>query len=258
MRAALSPSVILAAMMIGLATLMGPFRTMDAFPLPQRAVFWTVLISWNMLKWHLWQAAVAAYGLARLRAGVPARLVGAVLLCATIPWEIAALAAAVGRPVRFDILSTYLSAVALSLSLTVVLEIARARRGSAEAVPSPAGQGEAGTPGKGALIDPDGSLARAGVRDPQQLLAVVAEDHYVRLYLRSGERPLLYHRFRDTMAELKHLDGEQVNRGKWVAAHAVTAAARRNRKWDLVLADGSTITVSEQHVERARRRGWLR
>jgi DNA-binding LytR/AlgR family response regulator len=90
-----------------------------------------------------------------------------------------------------------------------------------------------------------------------RLLAVTSEDHYLRLHMEGGDKPLLLYRFGDALADLSTLDGLQVHRGAWIAARAVSAAAREGRRWWLRLPDGTRLPVSERHMPAVRARGWL-
>jgi hypothetical protein len=102
-----------------------------------------------------------------------------------------------------------------------------------------------------------GLLARARVV-PEALAAIEAEDHYCRVHRRDGQSALLHYRFGDALREVAGIDGAQVHRGAWVAAHAVAGARREGRRWRLLLADGTSLPVSATHAAEARRRGWLR
>jgi DNA-binding LytR/AlgR family response regulator len=102
-----------------------------------------------------------------------------------------------------------------------------------------------------------GLLLRAGVSDPAQVMAVEAEDHYLRLHLADGRKPLVLYRLRDALAELSPLDGEQVHRGYWVAGRAVRGLERRDgRKWALRLEGGLLVPVSATFMPTVRKRGW--
>ena len=97
------------------------------------------------------------------------------------------------------------------------------------------------------------------MRDLADVQAVTAEDHYCRLHLAGGAKPLVLARFADVLAELGGIDGEQdssrrMDRGR----RASTARMREGRAWRLVLADGTRLPVSASHIAAVRARGWLR
>jgi hypothetical protein len=64
---------------------------------------------------------------------------------------------------------------------------------------------------------------------PEQLLAMCAEEHYVRLYTTEGEF-LVYHRFSDALKEVKSLPGLRVHRSNWVAARAIVRICHSAKK----------------------------
>jgi hypothetical protein len=76
-----------------------------------------------------------------------------------------------------------------------------------------------------------------GNLQPEQLLAMCAEEHYVRLITTEGEF-LVYHRFSDAAKEVKPLNGLQVHRSHWIAAHAIRQVCRSAKKM-LVTIDGN-------------------
>jgi hypothetical protein len=225
---------------VAACVLAGPFGTIGT-PWLDRTIFWGATIALNMAKWQLWFALLARRLPAPLRRFERAAAVGALLLNLTLPLEINLVFALLDAPVRVPWLPVYATAVAISGLIAVTIMLLRpsvARRfGAAPAV---------------------GLAARAGLPDLAGVLAVEAEDHYCRLHLSDGRRPLVLYRFRDALAELAAVDGAQVHRGAWVAAGAVAGAERQGRKWRLRLADGTALPVSDSFAPAARERGWLR
>lgn len=94
--------------------------------------------------------------------------------------------------------------------------------------------------------------------DLSRLLAVTAEDHYLRLHMDDGRKPMVLYRFGDALADLADQDGVQVHRGAWIAARGVAGAERDGRRWWLRLPDGTRLPVSERHLPAVRERGWLK
>jgi len=165
---------------------------------------------------------------------------GALLLNASLPFEVAFAYRAIGVAWAPDPLAVYAIAVLISGLISALVRVAAARP-APQAPPSEA-------PARG-----------LAARVPTAaLLAVTAEDHYIRLHLATGEKPLILYRFSDAVADLAAIDGLQVHRGAWVAAAAVARATRRGRRWTLTLADGTEIPVSEARTAAVRARGWLR
>jgi hypothetical protein len=226
-----------------LCVVAGPFGT-GVLPLPTRTLVWAVLISLNAFKWWAWYRWVgprmpdgpwADFGLAAA---------GAVVLNATLPLEIAWVYRAVGIGFAPGWLSLWLVAVVISVAISAVVTAVTWHR------PSPLAERAPPNP----LVSPRGLALKA---DLSRLLAVTAEDHYLRLHMEGGEKPLLLYRFGDAIADLEELDGLQVHRGAWVAARAVSKAEREGRRWWLTLPDGSRLPVSDRHLPAVRARGWL-
>ncbi len=245
-----------------LCVLAGPFGT-AALPLATRTLFWAVLIGLNALKWWAWyRFAIPHMPVSSRWAALLPPVAGALVLNASLPLEINWLYRAVGVPADVPWLGLYLMAGLISASIIAIVAAAtpsgpdlskpdQTRLASSEG----GANAEDGELAEGRAQAPTGLAART---DLQQLLAVTAEDHYVRLHLDGGMQPLHLYRFRDALAELSALDGMQVHRSAWVASRAVTGAERSGRRWTLHLADGTRLQVSESRVAAVRARGWLR
>jgi DNA-binding LytR/AlgR family response regulator len=106
--------------------------------------------------------------------------------------------------------------------------------------------------------EPGPLATRAQLPDLAGVLMVAAEDHYLRLVLADGRRPLVLFRLGDALGELAVEDGLQVHRSAWVARRHVTGARRDGRRWLLRLADGSEQAVSETYLPAVRDAGWLK
>jgi len=225
-----------------LMTVTGGFNT-AALPLPARAGFWLLLIGWNSLKWQLW----FAFTVRRNADWTRAALLGAIPINLPLPLEIPAALALFGYDAVADAGDIWLRALAISAGVFLfMLAVGRhiARRNATQTEPviaPPAG----------------GLLHRAGIA-PEAVLTITAEDHYCRVRGVNKADALVHYRFGDALAEVAGLDGMQVRRGCWVAVQAVTGARRAQRRWLLLLADGSSVTVSAAHLAEVRRRGWFR
>lgn len=253
----------------------GPFGTI-ALPLVDRVPYWLAMMGVNTLKWMVWFRLGT-----RLLGDSPRRQVGWALLGSFIvnlplPWEVRVMALLLGGTWHIPYWPLYGSAVALGITITAgIAGVLWARQ--REAAPHRPAENPAETPtfppatvvealgvpapaaAPAPTLEPAGGglLARAGVADPAQVLAVEAEDHYLRLYLADGRKPLVLYRLRDALAELTPLDGEQVHRGYWVAGRAVRGLERRDgRKWGLRLQTGLLVPVSATFLPMVRKRGW--
>ncbi|MGH7009890.1 MAG: LytTR family DNA-binding domain-containing protein [Caulobacteraceae bacterium] len=93
-------------------------------------------------------------------------------------------------------------------------------------------------------------------RRAARLIAVEAEDHYLRVHTDAGDE-LITLRFADALHELEGDAGGQTHRSWWVAADAIEGARWRRGRGELRLACGLTAPVSRNHSARLRREGWL-
>ena len=231
------------AALIVVASLSGAFGTHELEAGP-RLSFWTALILWNAMKWHGW------FALVRRRLGWPLAIAfGAFLLNLPLPFETRlALGLAPGLPWT-EFVTTYVSAAAISLVSGAALIVAIRHFSSIRRDRSPA---RALSP---PLDGERGGIWALGFAD-EALWAIEAEDHYVRLLLADGRNPLWSGRFGDALAQVAHISGCRIHRGRWVAEAAVAAVMREGRGWRVVLPDGRRLAVSASHVGSVRERGW--
>ena len=89
-----------------------------------------------------------------------------------------------------------------------------------------------------------------------EILAVSAEDHYLRVHTDRGSDLILL-RLSDAMAELSGLEGEQTHRSWWVARAAVKAVRRTDGRAELTLIDGQKVPVSRAQAQRLKALGWF-
>lgn len=101
---------------------------------------------------------------------------------------------------------------------------------------------------------PRGRLARHGGDD---IVALEAEDHYVRVHRSTGST-LVLHRLGDAIDELDPAIGLQVHRGWWVAHDAVVGTFLRSEKRWLLLSNGLQVPVSRTHLRAVNACGWSR
>lgn len=111
------------------------------------------------------------------------------------------------------------------------------------------------TPARG---DPPGAFRqRLSIRHRNaRLLAVEAEDHYLRIHTDAGQE-LVSARFGDALEELSPMAGYQTHRSWWVAADAIEAVRWRRGRGELRLAGGLTVPVSRTFTPALKREGWF-
>lgn len=126
-------------------------------------------------------------------------------------------------------------------------------------LPAPAAQSAlspAGAPPADAL--PPALLERLQPRlRSARLLALEAEDHYLRVHTDAGSDLVLL-RLSDAIAETGALAGARCHRSWWVARDAVVGSARRGAGAILILETGLEVPVSRSNLPQLRADGWLR
>lgn len=100
-------------------------------------------------------------------------------------------------------------------------------------------------------------LQQAANSRTEDVLALQAEEHYVRIYSTQGTE-LVQCRFGDAVEQMPAELGLQVHRSWWVAESAVRSAQRGSRRWQLNLAADVAVPVSDSYVASVRERGWLK
>lgn len=100
-------------------------------------------------------------------------------------------------------------------------------------------------------------LARTPGLRAEDVLALQAEEHYVRIYSIDGAE-LVHYRFGNAVEEMPAELGLQVHRSWWVAGNAVRSATRGARRWQLELVNDVSVPVSDSYANAVRERGWLK
>jgi hypothetical protein len=89
-----------------------------------------------------------------------------------------------------------------------------------------------------------------------ELLALVSEDHYLRVHTDGGNAMILM-RLSDAIAELGGKNGAQTHRSWWVARGAVAKVTRGDGKAVLTLSDGTDAPVSRTYYRTLQSMGWF-
>lgn len=108
-------------------------------------------------------------------------------------------------------------------------------------------------------LDPFGRFSERlpqGLRSAK-LLALEAEDHYLRVHTDLGSDLILL-RLGDAVAELDGIDGAQTHRSWWVARAALAAVRRGDGRATLTLSNGLEVPVSRSFYKPIADAGWLR
>jgi DNA-binding LytR/AlgR family response regulator len=117
---------------------------------------------------------------------------------------------------------------------------------------------ERATPEAGPIGEaPDSFRKRLSARRRQaRLLAVEAEDHYLRIHTDAGAE-LITLRIGDAVEELAALPGFRTHRSWWVSAEAIEAIRWRRGRGELRLTGGLVVPVSRTNASALKDAGWF-
>lgn len=87
-----------------------------------------------------------------------------------------------------------------------------------------------------------------------EILALKAEDHYLRVFTEKGDT-LVHHRFSDAVHDLRHLDGLQVHRSYWVRRSAIEKRFTERHSQFVRLRTGLKVPVSRSYARLLRPAG---
>lgn len=228
----------LAAASLGLLLgFLGPFGTNPAFDRTERYAFWLgVTLTGYLFGFAAWKflgsarlTIVLRVGLAALLSSLPQTFVAF--------WAMALLQPGRTASVGGLLLLFFAVAVVQLMLITAITLID-------QSFPASPLTDEATRP----------PAAKAQLADAQ-LIALEAEDHYVRVHGMAGSR-LVLQRLSDAIDDVGSVEGLQVHRGWWVARAAVTGTyVEGGRRW-IRLANGLTVPVSRARRREVLAQGW--
>jgi hypothetical protein len=219
----------------------GPFGSYLAMPLPERLLFHAINVAIigggiSLLLFALRQRFHTLPFWLPLAAAAAAALPGAAVVFANLRLL---------APRALDFVSwpeLIGQNLALNLALALVFTLVLRRTGTTAALVSSNAVSPAATP--------TAQHALAGRLPPHlkdaRLLALEAEDHYLRIHTETGSALVLM-RLSDAARALGDEAGQQVHRSFWVAGSAVAGAQRRDGRLFLRLVNGMEIPVSRSH-----------
>jgi len=85
-----------------------------------------------------------------------------------------------------------------------------------------------------------------------EIVALKAEDHYVRVYTDKGDS-LIHYRFKDALADISSLEGIQTHRSYWVEQSAITGLESDGQSSQLSLTTGLRVPVSRTYLNEVKR-----
>ncbi|MFK7843514.1 MAG: LytTR family DNA-binding domain-containing protein [Sphingorhabdus sp.] len=90
----------------------------------------------------------------------------------------------------------------------------------------------------------------------KQLLALKAEDHYLRVFVEGGSELILL-RLSDAITELGDDLGAQTHRSWWVTKSAIAKIRKTDGRATLTLSNGEEVPVSRSHYRKLKNDGWF-
>ena len=214
-------------------------------PMGQRLIYWISMLVLGGLWGHVCGALITRFIDADARPWATAAILTAVI---TGPLTVGVWAATglffYQRLLPIAVLVNFLPAVLLITAVLSALNVFLGRE----------------TPVETHAAAPGAAPARFLERLPPRLrgarlIAVQAEDHYLRLHTDHGS-DLILMRLSDALAELEGLEGAQTHRSWWVARDAVATVARGDGRAALTLDGGAVAPVSRRYAKALREAGW--
>lgn len=278
----LNPWCVLALLVTAVVVaLLGPFGSYASVPMPERLVYWVLLIGLNSisamvlfwlfigLKSHYdrWYELALPIAFTSAVNGLPGAVVVKTVHAvfaeqASLSWSLA------------DLIGLALNVVLLTgLFFTSFLAVRVLTQRVQGVEPNGMLNDDAGlselndNPELSEHNNTELSAFHARIPEPVygDLLALSSEDHYLRVYTTAGNA-LIHCKLQTAISELSASSisanapkslGQQVHRSHWVAAGAVTKAERHKNQWQLTLRNGVCIPVSRQYAPALKSAGWF-
>jgi len=221
-------NTVLVLTLAGLAGVIGPFGTFDAYPPATRFLYWLSIVATTAAVGPAPAAGLETV-LEQRRVHVPLALAAVALVTAgPLCLVVALVNLAFGvNPFPDALPILYLQCAAVMGALVVLFHLA-------ETTSAPErGQKASAAPAVLNHLPP----AKRG-----RLLRLAAQDHYVVVVTEKGQA-LIAMRLRDAIADTSPEPGVQCHRSHWVALHAVEGRARREGRSGLRLSCGTFVPV---------------
>ncbi|MEO0818081.1 MAG: LytTR family DNA-binding domain-containing protein [Pseudomonadota bacterium] len=225
--------VVLLALGIGHA---GPYGTYEAMPVLQRMLYWTAII---MLPWALFQALLA-FGRRMLPNLSPLQLTALIMPAFAIVGSAVTLVfnIALGQMSAARFLSDWSMSIAVWLGFSFLIILPLQIIGATLAR-------EQRQTGGAAMLDFLKQKLPVHLR-AADLIAMGAEDHYVRVFTSDGDT-LIHMRFGDAVSALEGYNGVQTQRSWWIALDQVEADTFNSRLGEhITMVSGLKVPVSRR------------
>lgn len=236
--------------------LISPFAS-DRYPLGNRLVYWVGLMPFGLIFAVSSETFVSWLSKGRLKGLAWLCVVAAVSaipqFCVVYAFEIAIfaneamLSPSISVRCRF-IFQTYTSVFFIMFAIIPLRYVARSQYHKLFRDLSP-GDGEL-EPRQEARI----FQRLSGAMRHASLIALRAEDHYVRVYTNVGQE-LIFMRFRDAVAETSPLSGFQTHRSWWVNADMISDASYSRGSGEVKTQNGLSVPISRGFITKLREAG---
>ena len=221
---------------------LGPYRTLEA-PQPLRTIYWLLAVFGSGLAGILAERVIAR----RVRGFWLRIAVASVVITPPVTLYVYALnALMLGLPRRWWLIPQLAWQVLVVMLLLMALRALLWRRvvETRTIVMPPLPEAER-----------DFRIRLSAKRRAARLIAIEAEDHYVRVHTDMGPE-LVTMRFSDALQELAQAYGYRVHRSWWVAAEAIEGVRWTRAGGEARLADGLVAPVSRSYAATLKRAGW--
>ena len=229
----------------------GVYQT-SQFPFAERVIYWTGLMMLGIVSGTLISPLIEDWLMPRAH---PAAQVGVASLLISLPVTLGlAMIKAAGDGILAPPawwLEQYTYVLVITVLLTSMAWVIEnyAKRTATTAPLAPSAIAPAAT--TAAFTDRLPAKFRAA-----DILAVSAEDHYLRVHTSAGETMILM-RLADAIRELTGIEGLQVHRSWWVARNGFAETNRDDGKLTLKLKSGAEAPVSRTYAKAVKDAGWL-
>ncbi|HEU4853634.1 MAG TPA: LytTR family DNA-binding domain-containing protein [Telluria sp.] len=232
----------------------GPFGTYQDLGTGARYAYWIGLVLFGALS-----IMVTAHALEALRPRLPNwSRIAIVTLASAVPTTFAVAWAEsltrLSRPVPLAVVPELYGSVAL-VQLLILLFLTVQRPALQALLFNGKEQVSESEPTPAASPQPPAFLSRIPAHLGTELLALGAEDHYLRIVTARGS-DLILMRLGDALKELHPDSGLQVHRSWWVSLDAVRSIRREGGRMGLVLSNGNEIPVSRTYLAEVRAIQW--
>lgn len=247
----LAPPVGLVLVQGTIMAILGPYNT-NEFGMPWVWIYWTSLMGLGLLAGYVFELAFdrhladwprPAYAVAQsIAVSVPVTL------------AVAGIQYLTGGPFPLEILPMIFFFVwVIAIVIVTITMIVDGRIGGSRSTGHEAGQtGSREAPAIGAALS---DKLPVRLREAP-ILALQAEDHYLRVHTPLGDSLILM-RLSDAIAAVEALDGARTHRSWWVAREAVTDADKSGGRATLTLSTGVQAPVSRTYAPKLREAGWF-